>query len=159
MFVRVKRRWLKSSDDARPDFSLRLYVVENRRIKKNPRQKVIAYLGSIRRSELAIENKRTSFVKQLSFKLGALTNRHDEAIRLKKNLIACLVHEQFSHWSTSTWTDSWHQQSSLETLKGKLEQARAHAAAAAAKAADSTERTIWAIRRSGIEKELQKRRS
>jgi hypothetical protein len=153
MFIRIKRRRLKSAEDDSPDYSLRVYLVENRRVKGNPRQRVISYLGSIRMSDLPIESRRKIFLNIASKRIGAMTSDLEEIIRLKRSMIKLIVSERYSNWATSDWTEAWFQNSTPEHIARKLQQAKAEFATAT----DDLRRTIWNLRRARAEEELARR--
>jgi len=155
MFIRIKRRRLKSSDDEKPDFSLRVYLVENRRVKGSPRQRVIAYLGSIRMTEIAIENRRKNFLVLASKRISDVTSDYREVMRLKQSMIKQLVAERYSNWQTSDWTEQWFRNSSAEHLNRKMVEAKTEFATAL----DILKKTMWKIRITRAEQEMLKRRS
>jgi hypothetical protein len=141
MFIRIKRRRLKSSDDQQPDYSLRVYVVENRRIKGSPRQKVIAYLGSIRASDMNIVSKRNEFIHNASQHLTPVTSDYHEIIRLKRTMVKLLVMERYSNSALTNWTEPGSDVALNEKMHQKMVEAK-EAAIAAQTEMDNTIRSF-----------------
>jgi hypothetical protein len=95
MFIRIKKRQLVPRGDNGPnDFSIRVMIVESYRQDGQPRQRVVKYLGSIRKSELRDMNTRKDFVLRLQHKLEdpELDLTYRERTALKLNIVQCLYH-------------------------------------------------------------------
>jgi len=90
MFVRLKRRALKSTGDE-PKDSLRAYVVENQRINGSPRQRVVIYLSSIRQDELRNALARSIFFREANKRIATLSSDFHEIVRLKLSLAQLLA--------------------------------------------------------------------
>jgi len=153
MFIRIKRRRLKSSDDENPDFSLRVYLVENRRIKGNPRQRVIAYLGSIRRSDTSNDKRRKNFLHSASNRIDSMSSNYREVLRLKQSMIKLIVAERYTNRYPVQLSEKWLQEPALEPLLRKVHESMVESATAV----DATRKALWNIR--PAREELSKRRS
>jgi hypothetical protein len=79
MYVRWKRRPLKKSNSYDPDpQQLTAYLVESRRVDGKPRQRTVAYLGSIRERFLSEPGRRRWFWREIAPRLDALALPHIE---------------------------------------------------------------------------------
>lgn len=73
MYVRWKRRAQKKTSRWNPDPQLlAAYLVESRRVDGKPRQRVVAYLGSIGEGFLGEAGPRAYFWRQANSRLDAL---------------------------------------------------------------------------------------
>jgi hypothetical protein len=73
MYVRFKVRARKSKGKGKKALrTFHVVLVESSRESGNPRQRIVAYLGSIREEEFSIIQKRYNFLNKLRGKLDAL---------------------------------------------------------------------------------------
>jgi hypothetical protein len=125
MFIRIKQRRLKSSDDG--DFSLRVYLVENRRIKGDPRQRVVAYLGSIRQSQIKIANQRDHCIHVAAKRIRSISSDFRQHSRLIQSMIKLIVAQRYP---TGDSRESSYQNSPQEDYAKKAAENMAESRAA-----------------------------
>ena len=92
MFVRIKRRKLASVNPNQRDYSLRFMVVESYRTNGAPRQRVVKYLGSVRRSEIQSRTQKKEVLDRLNRRLDWEPFSDRQIVELKLSLIRAMYH-------------------------------------------------------------------
>ena len=94
MFIRIKRRLLRSTLDRRKDASLRFVIVESYRVAGAPRQRIVKYLGSVRESVMRDPYQRRMVLARFQSKLENLESDipYNQIVSLKLSLNRVIYH-------------------------------------------------------------------
>jgi hypothetical protein len=93
VFIRIKFKALNAQAAGLRDYSLRLLIVESYRKKGLPRQRIVKYLGSIRKKNLRTVADKHNFIEAMKKKVESMEELNfEQQTRIKLSLVRTIIH-------------------------------------------------------------------